>query len=72
MHILALGLNHTTTPVQLRESLAFDEEQIRAALSRFACGHIASSLSELIVISTWLVRCSVFVDVTASGRHNDF
>src|ERR1044071_3381223 len=52
MHILGLGLNHTTTPVHLRESLAFEEEQIRAALSRFACGHIASSLSELIVIST--------------------
>ena len=52
MHILALGLNHTTTSVHLRERLAFDEEQIRASLSRFACGHISSSLSELIVIST--------------------
>ena len=52
MHIISLGLNHTSAPIQLRERLAFDEEQIRAALSRFACGHIASSLSELIVIST--------------------
>jgi glutamyl-tRNA reductase len=52
MHIISLGLNHTSAPIQLRERLAFDEEQIRAALSRFACGHIASALSELIVIST--------------------
>lgn len=52
MHILSLGLNHTTAPVQLRERLAFSEEQIRASLSRLACGHIDSSLTELIVLST--------------------
>jgi glutamyl-tRNA reductase len=52
MHILALGLNHTSAPVHLRERLAFGEEQIRASLSRLTCGQIASSLTELIVVST--------------------
>ena len=67
MHILALGLNHTTTSVHLRERLAFDEEQIRAALSRFACGHLASSLSELIVIST----CNR-IEIYAASNHLAF
>lgn len=52
MHILSLGLNHTTAPVQLRERLAFSEEQIRTSLSRFSCGHIPSSLTELMIVST--------------------
>ncbi len=52
MHILSLGLNHTTAPVHLRERLAFSEEQIRTSLSRFSCGHIPSSLTELIIVST--------------------
>jgi glutamyl-tRNA reductase len=52
MHILSLGLNHTSAPVHLRERLAFTEEQIRAALSRVSCGHIQTCLSELIVVST--------------------
>lgn len=52
MHIFSLGLNHTTAPVHIRERLAFTEEQIRASLSRFSCGHISSSLVELVIIST--------------------
>jgi glutamyl-tRNA reductase len=52
MHIISLGLNHTTASIQLRERLAFNEEQVRALLSRLACGHMASSLAELIVVST--------------------
>lgn len=52
MHIISLGLNHTSAPIQLRERLAFDEEQIRAALARLACGQIGSSLAELIILST--------------------
>jgi glutamyl-tRNA reductase len=52
MHILSIGLNHTTAPVHLRERLAFHEEQIRAALSRFSCGHINVSLAELVIVST--------------------
>jgi glutamyl-tRNA reductase len=52
MHILSLGLNHTSAPVQLRERLAFNEEQIRASLARLFCGHLQTSLAELIIIST--------------------
>jgi glutamyl-tRNA reductase len=52
MHILLLGLNHTTAPVHLRERLAFNEEQIRASLARLFCSHLPSSLSELIILST--------------------
>lgn len=52
MHIISLGLNHTTAPIHLRERFAFDEEQIRAALSRLACGHDASVLAELTILST--------------------
>ncbi len=52
MHILLLGLNHTSAPVHLRERLAFNEEQIRASLARLFCSHQSSSLSELIILST--------------------
>jgi glutamyl-tRNA reductase len=52
MHILSIGLNHTTAPVHLRERFAFDEDQIRASLARLSCGHLISSLSELVILST--------------------
>ena len=52
MHIVSLGLNHNSAPLYLRERLAFNEEQIRAALSRLACGHLNLSLAELVIIST--------------------
>lgn len=52
MHIISLGLNHTSAPVHLRERLAFNEEQIRASLARLFCGHLQTSLAELIILST--------------------
>ena len=52
MHIISLGLNHTSAPVHLRERLAFNEEQIRASLARLFCGHLQTSLGELIILST--------------------
>ena len=54
IHILSIGLNHTTTPVELRERLAFSEEQVRTALSRLSCGYanITSDMKEMIIIST--------------------
>lgn len=52
MHILSLGINHTSAPVHLRERLAFNEDQVRASLARYFCGHIKTSLAELIIIST--------------------
>ncbi len=52
MHIICLGLNHQTTPLKLREQLSLDEDSVRAALARLACGHVYSSITELIIIST--------------------
>lgn len=52
MHILSIGLNHTSAPVHLRERLACNEEQIRVSLSRLVCGGIKTALAELIIIST--------------------
>ncbi len=52
MHIIALGLNHTSTPIQLRERLNYSEDQIRASLSRLTCGKASSSLTELVILST--------------------
>jgi glutamyl-tRNA reductase len=52
MYILCLGLNHKTAPLNLREKLALDENIVRIALARLACGHVASPLAELIILST--------------------
>ena len=52
MHILCLGLNHTTAPLCLREKLALDENIVRIAMARLACGHIDSPLIELVILST--------------------
>ena len=52
MHIIALGLNHTTTPIQLRERLAYSEDQIRASLARLSCGRVPSPLAEMVILST--------------------
>lgn len=52
MHIICLGLNHQTTPVKLREQLSLDEDAVRTALARLACGHVSTSITELIIIST--------------------
>lgn len=52
MYILCLGLNHNTAPLALREKLALDENIVSIALARLACGHISTSLNELVIIST--------------------
>jgi len=52
MHIHCLGLNYTTAPVKIREQLSLNEDGISAALARFACGHIPTSIAELIILST--------------------
>ena len=52
MHIIALGLNHTTAPVQLRERLAYSEDQIRASLARLSCGRVPSPFAEMVILST--------------------
>jgi glutamyl-tRNA reductase len=52
MHIISLGLNHTSAPVHLRERLTFNEDQTRASLARLFCSHLQTSLAELIILST--------------------
>ena len=52
MHILSLGLNHTSAPVHLRERLIFSEEHIRASLSRLGRGHLFGSVAEMVILST--------------------
>ena len=52
MHILSLGLSYASTSIDLRERLAFDEDQIRASLSRFSCGHLADNIAEVTILST--------------------
>ncbi|MGB8981194.1 MAG: glutamyl-tRNA reductase [Anaerolineales bacterium] len=64
MHIISLGLNHRTAPVHLRERLVFSEEQIRASLARLTCGHLDSSLAEIVIVST----CNRIEVYAASNR----
>lgn len=52
MHILSIGLSHTSAPIDLRERLAFSEDQIRASLSRLSCGHGSSNAAEMVILST--------------------
>lgn len=49
MHIIALGINHNTASIQLREQLAFGEEEIRATLSSATS---TTAFAELVVLST--------------------
>ncbi len=64
MHILCLGLNHITTPIKLREHFSLNEDALRSALARLACGHLSASLAELVIIST----CNRIELYAASGQ----
>ena len=52
MHILSIGLSHTSTPIHLRERMILGEDQIRAALSRLSCRHLSGNMAEMIILST--------------------
>jgi len=67
MHILCLGINHTTAPVHLRERITFTEDQVRAALSRISCGHTQNTGVEMALIST----CNR-VEIYATSNHVSF
>src|SRR5688500_4424139 len=49
MTLLALGLNHQTAPVHLREQVAFTREQALAALAALKC---EPGVSEAAIVST--------------------
>ncbi len=63
MHILCLGLNHTTTPISLRERLVFNEDAVRAALARLGCGGYDAA-TEMVILST----CNRIEIYAASAR----
>ena len=69
MHILSIGLNHTTAPVALRERLAFSEDQVRAALARLGCGYanLIGDIKEMVIIST----CNR-IEIYAASSCNSF
>lgn len=67
MHLLCIGLDHTSAPVTLRERFAFSEEAIRAALARLGCGGLNAPLSEMLILST----CNR-VELYAASRQSDF
>ena len=52
MHILSIGLSHTSAPLNLRERINFGEEQIRASLSHLSCGHLSGNIAEMVILST--------------------
>jgi glutamyl-tRNA reductase len=54
MHILTIGISHSTAPIHLRERLAFNEEQARAALARQSHDHQVEVrvLAEMLIVST--------------------
>lgn len=52
MHLLCLGINHTTAPLDLREKLVFSEESARTALARLGCGGGIPDVLEMVILST--------------------
>ena len=52
MPIFSIGLSHTSSAVELRERLAFNEDQTRASLSRLRCGHLSGNMTEMVILST--------------------
>jgi hypothetical protein len=56
MHILCLGFNCTSSPIQLRERLIFDEEQIRAVIARRSRRYHHSSLADTKIFPFFLMQ----------------
>src|SRR5690606_1854046 len=54
MQLLAVGLNHTTAPVSLREKVAFPADQLGQAVgaARAWFGHRGSTAPEAAILST--------------------
>jgi glutamyl-tRNA reductase len=56
MPIQCLGIDHKNAPIELREKLAFSEDQIRMSLSRISCSadcpNTSKMLQEMVILST--------------------
>ncbi|MCG0238082.1 MAG: glutamyl-tRNA reductase [Firmicutes bacterium] len=64
MHLIALGMNHRTAPVELRERLAFSAPELPAALTRLAA---LDEVAEVVLLST-CNRTEVYATVTAPAQ----
>jgi glutamyl-tRNA reductase len=65
MKLIALGLNHLTAPVSLREQVAFDEDATSAALHDL---RIQPGVDEAMILST-CNRTELYVSVTAGAEN---
>ena len=52
MHILCLGINHTSAPLRLRERAAFSEEQVLTACARLVESPLYAGEFEMVLLST--------------------
>jgi glutamyl-tRNA reductase len=70
MQLLAVGLNHTTAPISLREKVAFPADRIGQAVASarawFGCGAAAGFAEETAILST----CNRTELYAASERHS--
>ncbi|GAY78670.1 glutamyl-tRNA reductase [Sporolactobacillus inulinus] len=67
MHILAIGVNHRNTPVEIREKLSFQPEDLERALSEL---RQTKSIFEDVILST-CNRTELYVvsDQLHTGRY---
>ncbi|MFQ3542601.1 glutamyl-tRNA reductase [Halobacillus rhizosphaerae] len=67
MHILAVGLNYKTAPVEIREKLTFSDEHVPEAMQRLS---VQKSVLENVIIST-CNRTEIYavVDQLHTGRY---
>jgi len=78
MHLLALGLNHQTAPLALRERVAFLPQEIEGAIARLRArfaGSNVGALSEAAIVSTCNrteLYCAVDEPERAAGALADF
>ncbi|WP_270179480.1 glutamyl-tRNA reductase [Alkalihalobacillus sp. CinArs1] len=67
MHILVVGLNHKTAPVEIREKLSFQEETLPEALNKLR--HSKSILEAVILSTCNRTELYVVADQLHTGRY---
>lgn len=67
MHILAVGLNHRTAPVDIREKFAFEASTLQEALTHLR--HTKSIFEDVIVSTCNRTEVYVVSDQLHTGRH---
>ncbi|HUV04166.1 MAG TPA: glutamyl-tRNA reductase [Armatimonadota bacterium] len=75
MHLVVIGLNHKTAPVELREKLSIDKTQLREALSSL---NAIGTITECVILSTcnrtevYAYTCSRADDAAIVKRIGEF